>query len=97
DDSPVVFRMHKNLQGMGFLGTVKGTIVDVPEDSYTVPIGKANVVRDGTDITIVALGMTVHLAIEAANALEKEGLSAEVVDLRSLVPLDRDTICRSVR
>ncbi len=97
DDNPVVFMMHKNLQGMGFLGTIQGAIVDVPEDSYTVPLGKANVVRDGKDVTIVGLGMTVHQGLEAAKALEKEGVSAEVVDLRSLAPLDRDTICRSVQ
>ncbi len=97
DDNPVVFMMHKNLQGMGFLGTIQGAIVDVPEDSYTVPLGKANVARDGKDVTIVGLGMTVHQGLEAAKALEKEGVSAEVVDLRSLAPLDRDTICRSVQ
>jgi pyruvate/2-oxoglutarate/acetoin dehydrogenase E1 component len=96
DDNPVIFMMHKNLQGMGFLGTVKGAIVDVPDDSYTVPIGKANVVRDGKDVTIVGLGVTVHQGLDAAKALEKDGISAEVVDLRSLAPLDRDTICRSV-
>lgn len=96
DDNPVVFMLHKNLQGMGFLGTVQGAIVDVPEDSYTVPIGLANIVRDGTDVTVVGLGATVHIALEAATALAKEGTDVEVVDLRSLAPLDRETIVRSV-
>ncbi|MEL7027761.1 MAG: transketolase C-terminal domain-containing protein, partial [Pseudomonadota bacterium] len=88
---------HKQLQGVGFLGTVQSSITDVPNDPYTIDIGKANVVRPGDDVTIVGLGATVHLAMEAAKTLEAEnGVSAEVIDLRSLVPLDRDTICTSV-
>ncbi len=96
DDSPVVYMYHKGLQGMGWLGTEAGATVHVPEESYTVEIGKAKVVREGTDVTIVSLGMGVHNALKAAATLEGQGVSAEVVDLVSLVPLDRDTIRASV-
>jgi len=96
DDSPVVYMYHKSLQGMGWLGTEPGATVKVPEKSYTVEIGKASIVRDGNDVTIAGLGMGVHNALKAAHLLEKRGVSAEVVDLVSLVPLDRDTIRASV-
>ncbi|MDB6176333.1 alpha-ketoacid dehydrogenase subunit beta [Paracoccus sp. Z330] len=96
DDSPVVYMYHKGLQGMGWLGTEAGATVHVPEESYTLEIGKAKVVRPGKDVTIVSLGMGVHNALKAAMRLEEQGVSAEVVDLVSLVPLDRDTIRASV-
>jgi len=96
DDSPVVYMYHKGLQGMGWLGTQPGAIVDTPETSYTVEIGKAKVVRKGTDVTLVGLAMGVHNALKAADKLAKEGVSAEVIDLVSLVPLDRETIINSV-
>ena len=95
DDNPVVFIGHKALQGMGWLGTEKGSVVDVPEESYTVPIGRAKTVRSGRDITIVGLALTVHQALEAAVRLAKEGIEAEVIDLRSLVPLDREAVIAS--
>lgn len=97
DDNPVIFMYHKALQGMGWLGTVPGSIVAVPEEDYTVPIGKAAVVREGGDITLVGLGATVHHCLEAAKSAEKDGVSAEVVDLRTIAPLDRDTIIASVK
>jgi pyruvate/2-oxoglutarate/acetoin dehydrogenase E1 component len=97
DESPVVYMYHKGLQGMGWLGTEAGATVHVPEDSYVVEIGKAQVVREGRDVTIVSLGMGVHHALKAAARLAEDGVSAEVVDLRSLVPLDRETIRTSVR
>lgn len=96
DPNPVIFMYHKALQGMGWLGTVPGSITRVPEEDYEVPIGKASVVLEGTDITLVGLGVTVHHALDAARALEKDGVSAEVVDLRTVAPLDRDTLRRSV-
>lgn len=96
DDSPVVYMYHKQLQGMGWLATEPGATVHVPEESYTVEIGKAKVVQEGKDVTIVSLGMGVHHALKAAAKLEEQGVSAEVVDLVSLVPLDRDTIRASV-
>lgn len=96
DDSPVVYMYHKGLQGMGWLATEPGATVHTPKESYTVEIGKAKVVREGTDVTIVSLGMGVHNALKAAAKLEGQGVNAEVVDLVSLVPLDRDTIRASV-
>lgn len=88
---------HKGLQGMGWLGTEAGANVHVPEEAYEVEIGKAKVVREGSDVTIVSIAMGVHHALKAAKALEADGISAEVVDLRSLVPLDRETVRASVR
>lgn len=97
DDNPVVYMYHKALQGMGWLGTERGAIADCPADAYTVEIGKAATVREGTDVTIVGLANGVHHGLRAADALAKEGVSAEVIDLRSLVPLDRDHIFASVQ
>lgn len=97
DDSPVIYMYHKSLQGMGWLGTEPGATVHVPEESYTIPFGKAAVVREGTDVTIVSVAMGVHNGLKAADKLAAQGVSAEVVDLRTLVPLDRDTIFNSVR
>jgi len=97
DPNPVIFMCHKNLQGMGWLGTVPSSIVHVPQEQYTVPIGVANVAREGSDLTIVGLGATLHMAMAAAAELEQDGISCEVVDLRSVVPLDRDTIITSAR
>lgn len=97
DDNPVVFMFHKALQGMGWLGTEKGAIVHVPEEEYEVPLGKAAIAREGTDVTLVGLTSGVHIALKAAKKLEEEGVSAEVVDLRSLVPLDRDAVIESVK
>ncbi len=96
DDSPVVYMFHKSLQGMGWLGTEKAATVHVPEEQYVVEIGKAKIAREGKDVTIVGLGMGVHNALKAADRLAEQGVSAEVVDLVSLVPLDRETIRASV-
>ena len=96
DDNPVVYMYHKSLQGMGWLGTEKGATVPVPEESYTVEIGKAAVVRKGDDLSLVSLGAGVHHCLRAAAVLQEEGFSAEVLDLRSLVPLDRDAVRASV-
>src|SRR6478752_1253963 len=68
----------------------------VPEGYYTTPIGKAEIRREGTDLTIVASAIMVHRALDAAKALEAEGISAEVIDLRTIRPLDRETIIASV-
>lgn len=96
DDSPVVYMYHKGLQGMGWLGTEAGATVHAPEESYEVEIGKAKIAREGEDVTIVSLGMGVHDALKAAKRMEAQGASAEVVDLVSLVPLDREAIRASV-
>lgn len=97
DDNPVVFMFHKSLQGLGWMDQIDASIGDVPEESYTVPLGKANVVREGKDVTIVGIQMMTHFALEAAAQLAREGIEAEVIDLRSLVPLDTNTIVQSVK
>lgn len=96
DPNPVIFMFHKALQGMGWLGTVPGSITDVPEGDYLVPIGRAEIVRAGADVTLVGLGHSVHLALAAADALADQGCFAEVIDLRTIAPLDRETLRRSV-
>jgi pyruvate dehydrogenase E1 component beta subunit len=69
----------------------------VPEEDYTIPFGKADIKREGRDVTVVALAWLVHEALAAAEALEKEGISVEIVDPRTLVPLDTATIRASVQ
>ncbi len=88
DDNPVCFMESETLY------SVKG---EVPDGDVLIELGKAQIVRKGTDCTIVAYARTTHTAIEAAATLEKEGISVEIVDLRSLRPLDEDMIADSVR
>jgi pyruvate dehydrogenase E1 component beta subunit len=88
DDNPVLVMESETLY------SVKG---DLPDDLDVVPMGVASVAREGRDVTIVAYSRMTHVAMDAAAALEKEGVSAEVVDLRSLRPLDEDTLVHSVR
>lgn len=98
DDNFVVFLVHKGTAGLGWVGpTIKTALAEVPAEDYTVPFGKAAIPREGRDVTIVTLGMGVHQSLMAAETLKTEGIDCEVVDLRSLVPLDRDAIVRSVR
>jgi pyruvate dehydrogenase E1 component beta subunit len=87
---------HKGLQGLAWMASPEGAATVVPEEAYMVPFGAANVVREGKDITIVTISMMVHRALEAAEALAKTGIDAEVIDLRTLVPLDRDRVFDSV-
>lgn len=89
DSDPVLFFEHKRLYRLA-----KG---EVPDESYTVPIGKANIAREGDDITVISYGLTLHYALEAAETLAKEGISAHVVDLRTLRPLDEKTILEAAR
>jgi pyruvate dehydrogenase E1 component beta subunit len=97
DENFVIFLTHKGTAGVGWMGTpIKTTLSEVPDEPYTVPFGKVKVYREGTDVTITGLGMSVHESLKAADLLAKDGISAEVVDLRSLVPLDRDGIFASV-
>jgi len=97
DDNPVMYFFHKGLMGLGWMKYPETTITPVPEEPYTIPFGQADVKREGEDVTIVAVAMMVHRALEAAKELEKEGISAEVLDLRTLVPLDRRAVLDSVR
>jgi pyruvate dehydrogenase E1 component beta subunit len=97
DENPVVFMFHKALQGMGWLGTVPGSITHVPEGDYEVPIGTAQVVQGGDDVTVVGLGITVHQSLEAAHRLAQDHVGAEVIDLRTIAPIDRKTIVVSAR
>jgi 2-oxoisovalerate dehydrogenase E1 component beta subunit len=89
DDNPVLFFEHKLLYR-----TIKE---NVPEDDSLVPIGKARVVREGRDITVITYGAMVWAALEAAQILDKEGISLEIVDLRTLLPYDEQTVLESVR
>ncbi|WP_088104940.1 alpha-ketoacid dehydrogenase subunit beta [Halalkalibacter urbisdiaboli] len=88
DNDPVVFLEHMKLY--------RSFRAEVPEEGYTIPLGKADVKREGKDITIVTYGAMVHSSLKAAEELEKEGIDAEVIDLRTISPLDLDTILASV-
>src|SRR5215204_1949300 len=87
DNDPVIFCEHKNLYG---------NETDVPAESYTIPFGEANVVREGSDCTIVTYGLMVYRAMDAAADLAKSGIECEVIDLRTLSPIDWDTVIDSV-
>jgi pyruvate dehydrogenase E1 component beta subunit len=87
DDDPVIFLEHKNLYG--FEG-------EVPEGLYAIPFGEAAVVREGRGATVVGYGLMVHRALDAAAQLAKDGVEVEVIDLRTLSPLDIDTVIESV-
>ena len=87
DIDPIIFFEHKQLY------QIEG---EVPEESYTIPLGEANIVREGSDVTIVTLGQMVHLASEAAEELARDGIECEIIDLRTTSPLDEETIIESV-
>ena len=88
DDNPVVFLEHKLLYGM------EG---EVPEEAYTIPLGQADIKREGQDVTVVATAQMVNLSLSAAEKLSGDGISVEVVDPRTLSPLDEESILESVR
>lgn len=88
DNDPVVYLEHMKLY-RSFRG-------EVPEEEYTIPLGKADIKREGKDITIISYGAMVHSSLKAAEELEKEGIDAEVIDLMTISPLDIDTIISSV-
>jgi pyruvate/2-oxoglutarate/acetoin dehydrogenase E1 component len=89
DPNPVIYFEHKFLYRR-----LKAVL---PEEDYIVPIGKAAVRRTGADISVITYGAMVHLALEAATSLEKEGIDLEVMDLRTLIPLDKDAVFESIR
>ena len=87
DDDPVIFCEHKALYA---------TEGDVPEESYTIPFGEANIVREGDDCTIVALGRMVHMAQQAADVLAQDNIQCEIIDPRTTSPFDEETVLESV-
>jgi 2-oxoisovalerate dehydrogenase E1 component beta subunit len=89
DNNPVLFFEHKFLY--------RRIKEEIPVEEYTIPIGKAAVRREGKDLTILSYAAMAHTSMEAAALLEKEGIDAEVIDLRTLMPLDRETILGSVK
>lgn len=105
DDNPVLFFEHKMIYGAtspgGKLSTNEAeldqTFKPAPEDEYYIPFGFADVKREGKDVTVVATGYMVHKSIKAAKILEKEGVDVEIIDPRTLVPFDKDTIFNSLR
>src|SRR5437763_2187861 len=88
DDTPVVFFEHRTLY------PVKG---EVPEELEPIPLGKARTIREGTDVTVIAMGPLVHRALDAAKQAEEDGISVEVIDPRTLQPLDADALVASVK
>ncbi len=89
DEDPVLFFEHKKMYR-----SVRG---DVPDGEYTVPLGRAAVTQAGTQLTVIGYGLMAHYALEAAERVAEEGVSAEVIDLRTLRPLDKETVLDSVR
>ncbi len=89
DDDPVLFFEHKKMYR-----SVRG---DVPDGDYTVPLGRAQIAHEGSQVTVIAYGLMAYYALEAAERVAEEGISAEVVDVRTLRPLDRETVLGSVK
>ncbi len=89
DNDPVIFLEHMKLY--------RSFRAEVPEGEYTIPIGKANVVKEGTDVTVITYGAMVHTSLKAAEEMEKRGVKVEVIDLRTINPLDMETILNSVK
>ncbi len=87
DDNPVMFFEHKRCY------SIRG---EVPDEDYTIPFGKASIKREGKDVTIVTYGNMVYLSLDAAKELEKQGISVEIVDLRTILPLDYETVLDSI-
>jgi len=100
DDNPVLFFEHKLLYGGRGYRSVRGGIEissAVPEEEYLIPFGAADIKREGDDVTIVAKLLMVHRSLSAAEKLQKEGISVEVIDPRTLVPFDKETVINSVK
>jgi len=100
DDDPVLMFEHKLLYGSKGIRAESGTVdasSEIPDEDYTVPIGKGTVRREGKDITVIAHLLMMHFSLRAAEILEKDGISCEVIDLRTLWPLDMDLLLGSVK
>ena len=83
EDNPVMFLTHKRLGGI---------LSKIPDEEYLIPLGQADIKREGSDVTVVAIELMVHRALTAAEKLQEEGISLEVIDPRTLVPLDKQTV-----
>ena len=97
DDNPVVFMYHKGIMGLPWMAYFEGSSNAVPEEAYAIPFGQAKIVKEGSDLTIVSISQMVQKAVLAANELAEQGIHAEVIDLRTLVPLEKETVLQSVR
>ena len=95
DDNPVIYMFHKGVMGLPWMAKNPRSIGPVPEEEYTVPIGEAAIAHAGTDVTVVSVSMSVQHCLDVAEKLEGK-TSVEVIDLRTIVPLDRDAILASV-
>ncbi len=90
EDDPTVFLYHATL-------VKRGIKSDVPVEEYIIPVGKADIKREGKDVTVVAIGLMVHEALEAAEILEKKGIDIEIIDPRTVIPLDKEMIIGSIK
>ena len=97
DDNPVMFMYHKGIMGLPWMAYLEGSSNAVPEDAYNIPLGQAKVLKEGSDVTIVSISQMVQKAMLASTELEKVNIHAEVLDLRTLVPLDVEAVLKSVR
>jgi pyruvate/2-oxoglutarate/acetoin dehydrogenase E1 component len=97
DDNPVMFMYHKGIMGLPWMSYLEGSSNAVPEEAYTIPLGQAKLMQEGADLTIVSLSQMVQKAMLAAQTLQGQSIHAEVLDLRTLVPLDKEAILKSVR
>jgi pyruvate/2-oxoglutarate/acetoin dehydrogenase E1 component len=96
DDSPVVYMFHKGVMGLAWMAKNQRAIGEVPDEAYEVPIGEARVARAGSDVSLVTVSLSVHHALDVAEKVASDGIDVEVIDLRTLVPLDRAAILASV-
>jgi pyruvate/2-oxoglutarate/acetoin dehydrogenase E1 component len=96
DNNPVVFLFHKGIMGLPWMAYYEGSSNEVPAEPYTIAFGEAKIVRKGSDLTIVTLSQMVQKAVIAAQLLADSGIDVELIDLRTLVPLDRNAVLKSV-
>ena len=97
DDNPVMFMYHKGIMGLPWMAYLEGSSNAVPEEAYSIPFGQAKVMQEGSDLTIVSISQMVQKAMLAAHELRGQSIHAEVLDLRTLVPMDTQAILKSVR
>ncbi|WP_179471651.1 alpha-ketoacid dehydrogenase subunit beta [Mycolicibacterium vinylchloridicum] len=96
DDNPVVYMFHKGIMGLSWMSKSRRSLGPVPREPYEIELGRAKVARPGRDVSIVTLSLSVHHALDVADELARDGIECEVLDLRSLVPLDTEAIIETV-